>query len=50
MNDFDKLKTKWGMGYITKDTLRGWVALNAKKPNRGITAEQYKTITGEDYE
>lgn len=28
---FDSLKKKWEMDYITKDTLKGWVALNEKK-------------------
>lgn len=46
---YEKLKVKWDMGYITKETLRGWVAIEAKKPGKGITAEQYKDITGEDY-
>lgn len=46
---FEKLKTKWDMGYITKETLRGWVAINAKRPGKGITAEQYEEITKEPY-
>lgn len=46
---YEKLKAKWDMGYITKETLRGWVAIEVKKPGKGITAEQYKDITGEDY-
>ena len=47
---FEKLKTKWEMGYITNDTLRGWVAIEAKRPGKGITPEQYQEITGEEYE
>lgn len=47
---FETLKTKWQMGYITDETLRGYVELNERKPGKGITAEQYKEITGEDYE
>lgn len=46
---YERLKTKWQRGYITKETLRGWVALNKKRPEKGITPEQYKEITGEDY-
>ena len=47
---FDSLKKKWEMDYITKDTLKGWVALNKKRAGKGITAEEYKEITGEEYE
>lgn len=46
---FEKLKAKWDMGYITKETLRGWVAVEAKRPGKGITPEQYEEITGEAY-
>ena len=47
---YEMLADKWAKGYITRETLRGWVALNGKKPGAGITAEEYKAITGEDYE
>lgn len=47
---FDSLQEKWEKDYITKDTLKGWVALNMKRAGKGITAEEYKEITGEDYE
>ena len=47
---FNSLKEKWEMVYITKDTLKGWVALNEKRAGKGITAEEYKEITGEEYE
>lgn len=47
---FDLLKKKWEMDYITKDTLKGWVVLNEKRAGKGITAEEYKEITGEEYE
>lgn len=46
---YEKLKTKWDMGYITRETLRGWVTINEKRPGKGITAEQYEAITGEAY-
>lgn len=46
---FEKLKDKWLKGYITKETLRGWVAVNAKRPGKGITPEEYEEITGEQY-
>lgn len=46
---FEKLKDKWLKGYITEETLRGWVALNAKRPGKGITPEEFEQITGETY-
>jgi len=46
---YEKLKDKWEMGYITRETLRGWVALNTKRPGKGITPEEYQQITGEAY-
>lgn len=45
----EELKAKWEMGYVTMDTLRGWVDLNKRKPGKGITAEEYAAITGEAY-
>ena len=42
--DYDYIKT-----VLTKETLRGWVAINAKRPGKGITAEQYEEITKEPY-
>lgn len=47
---YDMLKERWDKDYITKGTLKGWVALNEKRAGKGITAEEYKEITGEDYE
>lgn len=47
---FESLKSKYNMGFITKETLAGWVAIDAKKPGRGITADEYAEITGEAYE
>lgn len=47
---FDMLKERWEKDYITKHTLKGWVVLNEKRAGKGITAEEYKEITGEDYE
>ncbi len=46
---YEKLKAKWEKGYITKATLRGWVAINIKLPGKGITEEEYQAITGEAY-
>lgn len=46
---FEKLKKKWELGWITRETLKGWVKVNEKKPGKGITPEEYKAITGEDY-
>lgn len=47
---YENLKTKWEKGYISRETLAGWVALNTKKPGKGITPEEYEAITGEEYE
>ena len=49
-NKFEVLLVRWRLGYITPETLRGWVALNDAKPGRGITAEEYEQITGESYD
>lgn len=46
---YEELKSKWDMGYITIETLRGWVDLNERKPGKGITEEEFREITGEDY-
>ena len=48
--DFEKLKEQYDKGYMTKATLKKWVQIHEKRPDRGITAEEYKEITGEDYE
>lgn len=47
---FEKLSYQYKMGYVSKDTLKGRVALYETKPAKGITADEYKEITGEDYE
>lgn len=46
---FEQLKAKFDVGYVTKETLQGWVRLNAKKAIKGITKEEYAEITGEDF-
>lgn len=46
---FEKLKEQYAKGYVTKETLKGRVALYAAKPEKGITMEQYEEITGEEY-
>lgn len=47
---YELLKTKWELGYITVETLRGWVKVNELKPNKGITKEEFEAITGLSYE
>ncbi len=47
---FEELKAKYEKNYITKDTLKKWVVINNKRPGAGITAEEYKQITGDEYE
>lgn len=46
---FNELKEKWEKGYITAETLQGWVRINEKRPEKGITPEEYELITGEPY-
>lgn len=46
---FEELKLKYEMNYITKETLKGRVKLGKTKPAKGITEEEYKLITGEEY-
>ena len=46
---YEKLKAQYEEGFVTKDTLKTWVKLNSLKRGRGITAAQYKEITGETY-
>lgn len=47
---YESLKSKWQMGYITDDALKGWVKLNEVKPGTGITAGEYESITGKAYD
>lgn len=47
---YKTLAEKYKKKYVTKETLRGWVALNDRAPGRGITAEEYEQITGEAYD
>ena len=47
---YKMLKNRWDLGWITEDTLRGWVEINEKKPGKGITAEEFEQITGLKYE
>lgn len=46
----EKLKTRWAMGYISIDTMKGWVKLEEVRPGTGITVEEYRQITGVDYD
>lgn len=50
MTRVEDLAEKWERGYITEDTLKGWVELNERKPGKGITPEEYEAITGKSYE
>lgn len=47
---FEQLKEKWDKGYITIETLAGYVELNDKKAGKGITREEFEEITGIPYE
>ena len=47
---YKMLEDRWRMGYITDETLRGWVAVNDRSPGAGITQEEYRAITGKAYD
>ncbi len=47
---FDYFKRQYDMNWITKETLRKYVQIGLKRPDRGITADEYEEITGEPYE
>ena len=49
-NDFEKLKERYEINYITVDQLRRWVAINARRSTLGITATEFTEITGLPYE
>lgn len=46
---FEKLKNLWENKYITIETLQKWVEVNKLNPNAGLTKEEFKEITGEEY-
>ena len=46
---YEAVKRKDERGYITKDTLKGWVKNEKKLAGRGITEQQYEEITKEKY-
>ncbi len=46
---YEELKGKYERGWVTMRTLRGWVALDQKRPGAGITPEEFKNITGIEY-
>ena len=47
---YKMLKNRWDLGWITEETLRGWVEINERKPGKGITAEEFEKITGKKFE
>lgn len=47
---YEYFKAQYELNYITKDTLKKYVQIGLKKPERGITADEYEEITGEPYE
>lgn len=47
---FAMLKNRWELGWVTEETLRGWVEINERKPGKGITAEEFENITGKKFE
>ena len=47
---YETLKKKWDMEYITLETLAGYVLLNSRNKAKGITAEEFEEMTGRKYE
>ena len=46
---YAELLEKWHMNYVTLATMKKWVKAHDKNPEKGITREEFKEITGEDY-
>ena len=44
---FELLKSRWELGWITRETLLGWVELEKACPGAGITRQEYDEICGE---
>lgn len=49
MSNFENFKIKYEKGFITIQTLKNWVKINKMNSVFGITEEEFKEITGEDY-
>lgn len=47
---YNYVTTRYASGTMTFETVRGWVYINDLKEGAGITREEFKEITGEDYE
>lgn len=47
---FEAYKEQFAKNWITKATLKQWVAMQPRLPALGITPEEYEQITGEAYE
>lgn len=46
---YEDYKAKYEKNWITKETLRKWVAMYDQLPSMGITEAEYLAITGEEY-
>lgn len=46
--NYEILKRKYELNYITQEQLLRWVAINKKNPALGITQEEYYEITGSE--
>lgn len=46
---FEAYKEQYERNWITKTTLKMWVAMQERLPMLGITPEEYEAITGEEY-
>lgn len=48
-DDFERLKTNYGFNFVTAAQLRRYVAIHLKRPEYGITSDEFTEITGEAY-
>lgn len=46
---YDYLLGQYERNYITVSTLKKWVVINDRSAGRGITRDEFKEITGEEY-
>lgn len=47
--DFERLQTNYSFNFVTKAQLRRYVVIHGKRPEYGITSEEFTEITGETY-
>lgn len=47
---FEEMQERYKNEHISAESLAKLVFIGTKLPEKGITAEEYETITGEEYE